>query len=220
MEKFLGLILATLFAMFLPINTVFAATTYSDRGLFETTLGTTVTDNYENAGYPSIIQSNTAMSAVIGETDYQTTAFLNSNIVNDYGTGNNIYCGGCNGTFELGFTTTSVGSTDGVFGVGFNYRNNVIDPYLAFVTFGDNTTENYALLANNDLTTYFGLTSNLLVKSVHFGLTGGGDTYDGNFQIDNLTIGSISTIPLPSALPLYGAGLIILGITGHRRRRK
>lgn len=220
MKKYWGFIATTLITILWFANTVSAATTYSDRSLFEATLGTSNTDDYEGAGYPGgAIQSDAAMSAVIGETDYQSTYFPNFNIVNDYGSGNNRYCAGCNGSFELGFTTTSVGSANGIFGVGFNYRNDINNPYLAFVTFGDDTTDNFALLANNDLNTFFGLTSDLLIKSIHFGLLGGGVTHDGNFQLDNLTIGSISTIPLPSALPLYGAGLLILGLAGYRRRR-
>ena len=210
----------------LPFLTSFsnAATTFTDRSAFEQTLGSSITDDYEDPGYTGGATypffDDATMSAVLGQTDYRSTAFSDNNIVSDYGSGNHIYCAGCNGTFELGFTTTSVGSSDGVYGVGFNYRNSGEPAYLAFVTFGDGSTENFSLGLNSGFETFFGLTSDTFIKSVHIGLVGGGTTFYGNFQIDNLTIGAVSVIPLPAGLPLFGAGLAIVSFISLRRSYK
>jgi hypothetical protein len=55
------------------------------------------------------------MTAVLGATTYQTSGHLDNNIV--FGT-STTYCGGCNGSFILDFTSTSIGSGNGVFGLG------------------------------------------------------------------------------------------------------
>ncbi len=133
-------------------SAVAATITYTNRATFEATLGTKVTDDYSSAGYNPDnnvntfdLLSNAAMSAVLGETDYTTTGFPNFNIVADQDT-NARYCAGCNGSFLLGFTTTSVGTASGVFGAGFDIRlNSSTLPYTAFVTFGDATTANFTL---------------------------------------------------------------------------
>ncbi|USG63186.1 hypothetical protein NBZ79_09380 [Sneathiella marina] len=218
----------------LSLTSAVAATTYTDRSLFEPTLGTSVTDDYSNAGYgrPPIATSNRftneEMSDVLGETEYTATSIgypINSNSVFGVNSGNGqAYCAGCNGSFNLGFTSTSVGTSDGVFGVGFDFLN-LEDPfYTAFVTFGDGTTANYALPQSNSFQNFFGITSDLLVTSMHLGLIDGATTQlEGLFVIDNLTIGSaapLSAVPLPAALPLYGAGMALLGLAGWHRKRK
>src|SRR5688500_17216263 len=72
----------------------------------------TVTDDYSNPGYV-FSQDDVTMSAILGETDYMTTGFLNWNLVSG-----GYYCAGCNGSFELSFLTTTVGNAEGVNGVG------------------------------------------------------------------------------------------------------
>ena len=111
-----------------------AGVTYSDRTTFEATLNSTVIDDYENASYV-FLQTDAVMSGVLGETQYTTTGFTDNNIVfqnnSEHG-----YCGGCNGSFLLDFTSTSVGDATGVYGVGFEYYN-IGDPlYSAFITYG------------------------------------------------------------------------------------
>src|SRR5690349_24903195 len=85
---------------------------YDDLMSFQTDVTFTVTDDYSNPGYV-FIQNDAVMSGVLGETDYMTTGFMNLNIVSG-GT----YCAGCNGSFLLTFTTTTVGNNEGVNGVG------------------------------------------------------------------------------------------------------
>ena len=198
-----------------------ATTIYADRTSFEASLSASVLDNYSSPGY-SFRQSNAAMSRVLGETDYSSTGFLPDeiNIVSDLaGTVDYFYCAGCNGSFVLSFTMTSVGTPDGVFGVGFEFFNRgtpLVPLYDAFVTFGDGSQQNIPLpfAAFPPLYAFFGITSNLSVKSIAFGLPNGQATKEGFFGIDNLTIGK----PVPGPLPLLGVGAAF-GFSRKLRKR-
>src|SRR5262245_31844743 len=58
------------------------------------------------------------------------------------------YCAGCNGSFILDFRHTSVGTSKGVYGVGFDFVNDgpPFGPqYTAFITFGDKSSVNELL---------------------------------------------------------------------------
>src|SRR5690606_13616431 len=97
-----------------------ATVTYNNSASFTAELGFSVTDDYENPSYV-FIQSDAVMSAVLGETEYESTGFSDLNIVD--GITEHYYCAGCNGSFILDFKSTSVGTTSGVFGVGFDFFN-------------------------------------------------------------------------------------------------
>jgi hypothetical protein len=167
-----------------------AAIIHATRNDLIDTLGTKITDDYSDPAYVGFMDSAT-VSAVLGET-------------------------------EISFTTTSVGSTSGVFGVGLDYTNSDNLPFIAHVTFGDNSSQDYNLSSVNtwafpNIDFFFGITSDTLIKSIHFGTSGGGATSQGYFYIDNLTIGDKGTVPEPSILALMSAGLVGLG---YARRRK
>ncbi len=155
-------------------------TYYNNQATFNAAIGTSKTDDDSNPGYV-FIQNNAQMSAVFNETDYETTGFQNLNIVNG-----GFYCAGCNGSFKLIFTTTSVGTPAGVEAVGPTIPvHNMGVPYFAYITFGDNTTANIALPAAGS---FWGVSAPERITSIHMGLSGGGATTSGSFGIDNLTI--------------------------------
>lgn len=215
MNKFQLLKASALISFFLTAP-VLASVIYNDAGTFNATLNTSVVDNYENGAY-SFIQNNAQMTSVLSETSYFTTGFDDLNIVSDIGS-NHFYCAGCNGSFLLDFTSTSVSGANGIFGVGFNYFNYGTPLFDAFVTYGNGSTENIALApAATFATSFWGITSDLEIKSIHFGLANGDATQQGSFGIDNLTIGNPRSVPEPGTLLLVGLGLIGLSIS---RRKK
>ncbi|MEP3246137.1 MAG: hypothetical protein ABJN40_04980 [Sneathiella sp.] len=239
-----GLFLVGMAAAALISSPALSATTYSDRSAFESTLSSSFTDDYEDSAYQNpppadlkfsdantVVVTNNFMSSVANETKYRSTGFNNVNIISDITSpGNKYYCAGCNGSFILDFTSTSYGTSNGVFGVGMNYdlpkfSNIPLVPYFAHVTFGDDSTEVFTLPYSTIqpiFTTLFAITSDTLIKTIHFADLDGNALTDGSFLIDNLTIGSstnISAVPLPAALPLYGAGIALMGFIGWRKRR-
>lgn len=203
-----------------------ATTTYTTRAGYQAALGTSVTDDYSNAGY-NFSQTDAAMSAVLGETDYTSTGFVDTNLVFPVAGVDPGYCAGCNGSFRLTFTSTSVGTASGVYGFGFDYDNfpdfaGAGGPaYVAFVTFGDDTTAEYTLSTapfGAVLQFFFGVTSDSLIKSVHLGLPGGVAAGVGGFIVDDLTIGSAAAaVPQPGSVALLGLGLALAAASRRRR---
>ncbi len=194
-----------------------ATVIYSDRTLFEDSLVSLRTDTYET-GYANF-QNDAQMTAVINETRYTSTGFNNLNIVTT--SGNKYYCAGCNGSFLLDFTESNFVTGQGVYGAGFDFLNGkpLFSPstefYSAFITYGDGSTENFALDTTSGFNfDFFGITSDLKIASIHLGKDNGVSTtsQNGYFALDNLTIGSdiAINVPLPSSLALMGLGLIIL----------
>ncbi|MBE7541275.1 MAG: PEP-CTERM sorting domain-containing protein [Bryobacteraceae bacterium] len=214
-----------LFAVLLLMlgGTLFAGTIYTDRSLFEGALGATLTDSYSAAdGYPSgfNIYSDSAMSAFFGETKYRTTGFPNWNMVNS----DVHYCAGCNGSFLLDFTETSLGTASGVYGVGMAISTNSDGlPYHAFITFGDNTTLDHALPPGES---FFGIIDPQLIRSIHLGLSGGAATTSGSFTLESLTIGSLGngngngTVVIPEPALTAIVGLALVGLALRRRRQQ
>jgi hypothetical protein len=211
-----------LFLVALTVSTQANALTFTDRASFESSLTNLILDDYENPAYV-YSQPNVAMSGVRNETKYETTGhgFAQPNLV--FGSGNRRYCGGCNGSFELDFATTSISENNGVDAVGLNYLNtgsNVVDPgpfqYTAFVQYTDGSVENFQLpltpFAEVPLN-FFGITSDKGIASIHFGMPNGVSTTRAYFAIDNLTIGQF--VPEPSSLCLCVGSIALLGI---RRR--
>jgi len=183
---------------------------YDDKGAFESSLDSIVIDDYSNTSY-TFMNTDAAMSSVLGETDYKSTQYANFNLVQSFDTS---YCSGCNGSFLLSFTTTSVGTAEGVYGAGFDVLFNSADnPYYAFTTYADGSTTNDLLS-----TGFFGITADVLIESIHMGLSGGAKTNGGSFALDNLTIGTIGgQVPEPAIIALFGLGLVGIGFARRRQ---
>ena len=191
---------------------------FANRTTFEDQLDNIIVDDYSNPGYLAgdsfdgatfDVHTDANMSSIVGETQYTSTGFDNNNIITNQSSGDFVYCTGCNGSFLLDFTSTSVGDSSGVFGVGFDiFGGQNVFGTIAFVTFGDGSTINLDIPDIPDINVgqqFWGMTSDLSISSIHFGLEDGGTNTNGAVQrmaLDNLIIGSKSTqtIPEPSSL--------------------
>ncbi|MCC5649265.1 PEP-CTERM sorting domain-containing protein [Nostoc sp. XA013] len=200
-----------------------ASTLFSNRTTFQNDLSTFIVDDYQNPGYLTgnisnssnlDIYTNAALNSVVGQTKYKTTTPFGGengyNLITGDPLGNRAYCAGCNGSFLLDFTQTTVGNTLGVFGAGFDILSGT--QYFAKVTFGDNSMQDFSLAGQN----FWGITSEKSIKTVHVGLQGGGSTTNGSILIDNLTIGGIKSVPEPTSV----IGLLALGVGSLVKRKQ
>ena len=198
------------------------ATIFTDSVLFTDTIGNSITDNYQNPAY-AFSQTDAEMDAVLNETRYQATTNPNTDFVFQEIDGNFVYCAGCNGSFALTFTQTTVGNASGVFAVGFDIARNIGDPqYTAFVTFGDGSTANYLLpIVPVEGSSFFGIEDPSEITSIAFGLANGGlvpENGSSSFAITDLTIAA--PIPEPATCSILTTVLIFLRFTKDRRRVK
>lgn len=214
----------------LALPAAHAAVVYGSRAAFEATLTSSFTDDYEAAGYQTgdvrnlsglAVHSDGGMSSIVGQTRYQTTGFPDNNIVSLAVIGNgldrNYYCAGCNGSFVLDFTATTFGGASGVRGVGFDYYN---VGFVAFVTYGDDSTENVDIAsAGVSAPAFFGITSPLSIKSIAIGLRDGAATQSGSFGIDNLTIGAAGPVAVPEPASWALVGVALAALASRRRGR-
>ncbi|MFD2167114.1 PEP-CTERM sorting domain-containing protein [Thalassotalea euphylliae] len=214
-------------ALGLASHFVSATLIYSDRGMFESELGDFLVDDFSSAGYFAgdgfdgsgfDSHTNTHISNILGETRFESTGFNDNNLIAGQRAGDAYYCAGCNGSFLLDFSDTSFGTGMGVFGVGFDIRgvSEGVFGTFAFVTFGDGSTENYFLPERVDA--FWGITSELAISTIHFGLIDGAANSDNSVQrmaLDNLTIGT--QIPEPSSA-IIALGLGLLGFKRLSRK--
>ena len=229
-----GLFVSALTLVSLASAGVANAVIFNNRGAFEATLGTSITDDYSSPGYFAgdrsdfgtfDIHSDANMSAVFGETRYSATGSPDFNLVTGQGSGNPYYCAGCNMSYLLDFTMTSIGTANGVFGVGLDVLivEEEVFGTTAFVTYGDGTTENFTIPGGPPFTSdaFWGITDPRLISSIAFGLPDGGTNFEDLVQRmahDNLTIGmQAQVLPEPSAILLFGLGLAGLGFAMRRR---
>lgn len=196
-----------------------ASTIFTSSASFFSSVGFYLTDDYQHLDYMTgdiedqlIVDrfTNNRMSAIFGETIYRTTGFPNNypdgqtNSVAYYGVGNErYYCGGCNGSFQLDFTATSVGDGDGVYGVGLNVGGNIASfPFYAYVIFSDNTSASFLMPiveGGGVQKNFWGITSDTKIRTIDFGGYNGAAVAMGSFLIDDLTIAA--SIPTQAHLP-------------------
>jgi len=200
--------------------------------VFDGAVGSQIVDDYSTSTYGwttgnYVTLSDTDMSAAFGQTTYKVTVPavqrpFSSNFVGAtylYDT-DGAYCAGCNGSFQLGFLTTSISTSNGVFAVGLDIDYSLTNPtYHAFVTFGDGSILDYLLptVFARDPTLFWGITSDLGIMSIHFGDDGGAPTQQGSLIIDNLTIASSAQVPEPTTFALLGLGIAGIGFTGRKK---
>lgn len=204
-------------------GTLNAATLYNNRASFEAVLASFVTDDYEALAYRSgdaldggeiDIHTNASMNAIFSETRYTTTGFLDWNVI-FVSDGSRHYCAGCNGSYELDFTDTSVGTANGVGGVGLEVQVESVRGTHAFVTYGDNSTEDFEIPVED----FWGITSPIQIKKIHFGLENGGTNTDPSVQMidmDNLTIGAL--VPEPNGLMLLLGAMTSIPLVARRSK--
>ena len=203
----------------LTLSMAASATTmlYTDRASFLGAIDSPVTDTF-NSGY-GFINSNATMEALSAASiNYSSTGFGSSqlNIVS----GGSL-CWGCNGSGLIDLTSTTIGSSSGVYAFGTDITNHYLgSPYSAFVTLGDNSLVSIAI---GGAGSFFGITSDQLVKVVEFAHAHGVVSTDGSLQIDNVTISNsghsytTNQVPEPSSVALLGLGM--LGMASVRRRK-
>jgi len=191
---------------------------FDSRSAFTSAAGALLTDDYEDPGYAEF-QDDASMNAVKGLTRYRTTFFVNFDEVIATSNGH-IYAGGfTSGSFQLDFSAPPLGGS-GVLAVGFDYTNNLLNPYVAFVSFGDGSSQNFELHAgafvlNPPLPDFFGLTSSVEITGIHIGLADGGAINNNLFAMDNL---SVAPVPEPNTSLLLGWGLLALATHSRRVR--
>lgn len=188
-----------------------AATIFNTRAAFQAGTGVQLVDDYENPNY-QFTQSDAAMSAVLGQTTYQSLTYTNLNVVADQSgwPSGKIYCAGCNGGFLLTFTNTLVDDATGVFGVGFDLVYN--ERPEATVTFGDDSSAVFGLPSTLPFSAQFwGITDARNIRSISMGV---GQLV---IEIDNLTLASASEVPEPAAWPLLAAAAGAAWTASRRR---
>ncbi len=103
--------------------------------------------------------------------------------------------------------------------VSFTSRYNSNGDQFAF--FFDTDNDGDLELVQNGLdanpTDTYSFLGGLLKEGDLFGI--GAISSDDDFKLESLTV-SVSVVPLPAALPLYGAGIAVLGFIGYRRKKK
>ncbi|MFZ0913430.1 MAG: PEP-CTERM sorting domain-containing protein [Candidatus Korobacteraceae bacterium] len=212
-SRLTSLLITLALSVMLPIAAR-ASTVYDNEADFFAAIGTKITDNYTNPGYV-LVQTDAQMTSVLGETRYESTTFPNNDIVFQNGQQYN-YCAGCNGGFNLYFTSTSLGTSKGVYGVGFLVTIND-GSLLAYdlITFGDGSTDLLPMPTQG----YFGITSDKLIAEMQMvDLNGQIPPGDGswNLAITDLTIGA-SPIPEPGSILLLGSGF--MGMVAALRKK-
>lgn len=197
-----------------------AAQHYTDRSSFEATLSRIIVDDYENPAY-HFFMNNAQFSAVRNETRYTSTYFDNLALLapmnaaqTDHG-----YCAGCNGSYRLDFSSTSIANQQGgIFGFGMDYESSEA-PVTALITYADGSTENMALPSTP--WGFFGVTSARSISSVAFGLADGVPSSAIYLVQDNLTIGqAVSAVPEASELTMLVSGLTALAYLSRRRKAR
>ncbi|PHQ68633.1 MAG: hypothetical protein COB93_10195 [Sneathiella sp.] len=108
------------------------------------------------------------------------------------------------GTYEFSFAYLGRTNDENTNGIGYSLMNGILNDAVT-----GQRTDGWVVLSH--LFTLDAITDIF----VNFWAKGTEDTYGG--YLDDVRI---SAVPLPAALPLYGAGLAVMGLIGWQRKRK
>ncbi len=114
----------------------------------------------------------------------------------------------------------------------FSFSENIVLEQVRFETNGFTSSDKFNFLANIDgsgrfsvvaeglrpdfRTDMYDFLGSLLLTGSDFAI--GAFNRASDFHITGITVGRLSVVPLPAALPLYGAGIAILGFMGWRHK--
>jgi hypothetical protein len=225
-----GFAILIFISMLGPVGAYAGPTFYADRAAFLTQVGGSFTDDY--TAYNPGVFTNAAMSAVLGETSYETLSFPDLNIVGNVfqkGDGSN-YCAGCNGNFRLTFGSSSFSNGTGVYAVAVDIILNKSSdtlPQLAgavLISFADGATQVIMIPPigydpqsgmYKEESYFLGFSDSRGIASMTIGTEPLSQRHF--WVIDNLTIGSAPpAVSEPAALFLFGLGFAAIG---YPRRR-
>ncbi|PHQ72228.1 MAG: hypothetical protein COB93_01105 [Sneathiella sp.] len=85
-----------------------------------------------------------------------------------------------------------------------------------FAFFADTDSDGFERKASNVDGNPYVFAQDWISQTFGFGAEG----RDDEWRVASVTVAAISAVPLPAALPLYGAGLAVMGFVGWRKRRK
>jgi hypothetical protein len=229
MKRTLAILLTT--AATLAVSSAAQATTisgfpgFADHEVFDVFGGATPNyahslTNFDGAKTGSIVGKSTALTGAT-LTGRVLGVGPSAKISSTRGDGELDLASGVAGTAEATFTLSqpahyfgfSFESDNGLFGV--TGANTITLFGTSGQILGTLSAEQLEALGskNKDGSYYANITSNLPIGSIAFDSTGVG----AKFEIDDV---SVSSVPVPAALPLFGAAIAGLGVMSKRRRRK
>lgn len=206
---------------------------YGSRVAFDAATGISVVDTYSGyaagdhpldtdplGNFPGGLFTDSGMTAVLGQTSYFSSGMNNVSPLDPLfgGPGNLAFSSLFNSGFSLGFISTSVGTSEGVYGIGFDFAfpllfDGVTPSSLEVRVFFNGDVADYSIPFSADPAapfTFWGVTDERLIRAI---------TVSSNAHLDNLEVAAPPVaVPEPASLFLLGTGAA--GLIAHRARRR
>ena len=200
--------------------------TYTDRALFEAALSPFTVYNFNNVVLPANNQLPLDSGYDFGPFSISQPAAGATAIIRIAGVDGDV-----DGSNFVRYAENSSGSTPlivtfdaAVQAFGFDY-NNTANPG-ATNTFDVNITilgANYVAAAAGAHGFFGAISTDASMTQTVFNLFDDPPQGSGNIGLDNFTWGTPSAanaVPLPGALPLFGSGLVVVGLIARRRKKR